>query len=492
MATKGTRNLTLPARIFMILSCACMTAFMFTITGSYVWNEMLVGATLIFFIYAFFGNRRKMNYESIPVGIILIWLTVVSIEAFSGQMSGYLSSGSYGGDAITRVAIGPYSGLVIMLLLGFGLIPLFSIFIGSLFSRKEYKIWKYAVIIAVFYVVSIAFEFSASHYILLKIMPQAVENFKLGLADSGIDLSPMKFYIRSLGGGSLGAGTVPYGEFYFASILAISRAFAALISSLVVLIAFKDKITGFVSFKINLVSALAIALASVPLMADSDRGLLANRQIPTFFTADKVSIWRFFTGFLLGFGIMLILVCLPKKVLDGEGKYKEKSFLAKDFIRFLYGSVAVLFFPTYLLIAKPLGFGIYNMLKEANKFGTNDFAVDLKITASFSLIALIICLLICKKNYINKGLQVPVAMRCEDFCIRALPVYLFAVALIYYFTGSERITALPFAEMKSFASFKVLFFNGALSVAILTISAFVLFCVFFFTAKKCVKVEKRK
>lgn len=494
MATKGTRNLTIPAKIFMVLACACMTGFMWRARGSHGWGAMWgmfsVGAMLILFIYAFFGNRRKMNYESIPFGIILLGITVGGWGTLNTQMTGYLDSEIpfAGAERLTYVEISPYSGLAIMLLLGFSWMPLFAAFIGSLFSKKEYKVWKYAVLIAVFYVVAIGFQFSVSHYILPKINPQAVENFKLGLADKGISASPMMAYIKNFGNESWGK-KIPFGRNYFTSIVVISRAAAALACSLTALIAFRDKITAFVSFGINAVCAIAITAANIPMMSGSDRGFLANRTLPQFFTASAWSMWEFFTGFFIGFGIMLILVCLPKKVLDGEGKYREKSFFKKPSLRFIYGSIFILFFPFGLLFARTLGLRISDYLFEMKKISNEDM-VSAIIMVAAGAIALAVCFIIAKKNYIGKGLQIPVCMRCEDFCMKALPLYFAANAVLYFFTGYGSALNLPFAEMKTFASFKVLFFNGSLSVMIVSLAAAVLFFIFFSAAKGLVRVKK--
>lgn len=494
MATKGTRNLTLPAKIFMVLACACMTAFMWRLRGSHGWGSMWgmfsVGATLILFIFAFFGNRRKMNYEAIPFGIILLGITCGGWGTLNSQMGGYLDSGVAFSTAeeVSTVAISQYSGLAIMLLLGFSWMPLFAVYIGSLFSKKKYSIWKYLIIVAVFYVVAIGFQFSVSHFILPKINPQAVEGFKLGLSDKGIELSPMMAYIKNLGNMSV-LKKIPFGRNYATSIVVISRAVAGFVCSLVALTAFRDKLTGLVSFGINLVSAISITIASVPMISGSDRGFLANKQLPEFFTGEAWQMWEFFTGFFLGFGIMLILVCLPEKALNGEGKFKEKSFFSKTAIRYLYGSLLVLFFPFGVLLARPLGMRIGELLFEMNKIGNQDTAEAIAMIAAL-VVSLIICLIIGKKNYLDKGLQVPVPSRCEDFCSKSLPVYFFANAIIYYFAGSESVITLPFAEMKSFSAIKVLIFNGKLSVMLLTIAAFVLFLAFFCISKKLSKAQK--
>lgn len=487
MTTKGTRDLTPAARILLVISCACITGFMWRVRGSLgfgsMWGMFAVGVTLVLFIYAFFGNRRKMCYESIPIAVLLLGITNGSWGTLNTQIGGYIhSTVPFAGTSdISVVEINPFSGLAIMLLLGFGWMPLFALFIGSLFSKKEYKVHHYVIFIAVFYAAYLLFRFFAAHYILPLICPEAAENFAAGLADSGIDMNPLTAFIKNLGS-TPWAKKIPFGRNYFACIDAISRAAAALVSALAAIIIFKDKLTVLIGLGIDTVCALAITIANLPMNTLSDRDLLSGIEIHEFFTRTPSPVWEFLTGFLLGLGIMLILVCLPEKTLNGEGKYKEKSFFGKTSLRFIYGSVLVLFFPFGLVSARALGMRLSNSLTVSGVFEDSDVP-GLIIMAVISVILLAVCLIIGKKNYLDKGIQVPVPMRIEDFCMNALPVWFLINMIIYYFAGSENILV-DFNGIDSAPEFFSRIADGTLSVFTLTASAAVIFYITYFAARK--------
>lgn len=205
MELTQTRELNAKAKTFMVLAFAFLTGFMWRVRGSHGWGSMwgmfAVGVAMVLFIFAFFGNRKKMSYEAIPVAVILMGITNGGWGTLNSQMGGYLGSTVpfTGEEAVATVEISPWYGLWVMLLLGFGWMPLFSIFLGSLFSKREYKISNYIAIIAVFYALVAVFMFTLSHFIVPYITPTAVDMFKEGLADKGIEMSPMMSFIKNMG-----------------------------------------------------------------------------------------------------------------------------------------------------------------------------------------------------------------------------------------------------------------------------------------------------
>lgn len=496
MELRETRNLTKGAKALMVFACAVMTGFMWRVRGDSGWGSMwgmfAVGVMLILFIFAFFGNRRKMSYEAIPAAVILLGITNGGWGTLNSQMGGYLTSSfPFAGETADRlVEINPLHGLWMMLLLGFGWMPLFALFVGSLFSKKDFKIKHYVLLIAVYYVVMFAFKASVSHYILAAIHPEAVENFRLGLADQSLDLTPMKAYIENLGSASW-AKKVPFGRNYFTSVDVISSACAALVSSLAALVFLRDKITAFISTGINAVCALAITIADVFLILDSDRGLFANVNAPAFLTLSGWNIWEFFTGFLLGLGIMLILVCLPKSIAGGEGRFEYEPTFKKTGVHVLYTALLTFTATFVLTLARPLGMRVSDMLYERG-ITSDDETAGIVITAAVGVIAFFISLAKAKKALVSRALPIPVAMRTEDFCMKAIPVYFTLTALIYFFGGSGAdLIELPFAEMKSPSAFLETLRSGKITIALLMIIAMILFYVLFSAAKKrALRTEK--
>lgn len=491
MTLKNTREMTASAKLFAVVACAIMTGFMWRVRGEHGWGSMwgmfAVGVMLTLFIFAFFGNRRKMSYEAIPAAVILLGITNGGWGTLNSQMGGYLGSGvDIGSSGVAdRVAISPFSGLAIMLLLGFGWMPLYSIFIGSLFSKREYKIKHYVILIAVFYAVTWIFNFSVSHYILPLINSQAAEMFKLGLADKGHELTPIMAFIRNLGSASW-AKVIPYGRNYFTSIEVISAACAALTVSLTALVAFKDKVAAFISFGMNAVMAFSITAADFFMIADSDSGFLAKINAPDFINNCSWPLWEYFTGFLMGFGVMLILVCLPKSLSAGESIAEYAPVFKKRGIHFAYSAVLTLMFTFGLTLARPLGIRLADLLLEKNIISDED-TVSIIITVILCAIVLVPALAISKKNIVSRELNIPVAMRTEDFCMKAIPAYFIATAAAYFFSGNSSHAYLLIIEpyaVKSPSAFLETLKSGELVITCLMVISFILFFVFWSIARK--------
>ena len=495
MELRETKNLTAGAKTLLVLVFAIMTGFMWRVRGDHGWGSMwgmfAVGVMLVLAIFAFYGNRRKMSYEAIPVAVILLGITNGGWGTLNSQMGGYLGSTvPFTGEEVDRVvAISPYSGLWVMLLLGFGWMPLFALYIGSLFSKKNYKIKDYIILVAIFYVVVYAFQFFAAHYILPFIHGEAVEYFKQGLADRGIEMSPMMAYIKNLGSEAW-FKKIPFGRNYFASIRVISYSAAALIVSFAALIAKKDRVTFFISTAINAVSALAITLADVFLIIDSDAGFLGKVTPPSFLKDGSWSLWEYFTGFLLGFGIMLIVAFLPKSISAGEGKFEYDEPFRNKKLHGAYSAVMTLFCTFVVTVARPLGMRIAQMFVDGGKIEEEE-PLSYIITAVVCVAGLAVCAAIAKKNITDRGLAVPVPMRTDEFCMKAAPLYFLVTGIMYFFTGNAYIIKLPFAQMKNPSSLIEMIRDGSLVMTGLMIISFILFYIFFFAAEKSVKKSRK-
>ena len=487
MELTPTRELNGKIKTLMVFAFAIMTGFMWRVRGSHGWGSMwgmfAVGVMMVLFIFAFFGNRKKMSYEAIPVAVILMGITNGGWGTLNGQMGGYLGSTVpfTGEEAVTTVEISPWYGLWVMLLLGFGWMPLFSIFLGSLFSKREYKISNYITIIAVFYVLVAVFMFTISHYIIPYITPTAVNMFKEGLADKGIEMSPMMAFIKNMGSEAW-FKKIPFGRNYYASVRVLSYSAAALLSSLTVLIAFRDKITAFLSTAINVVMALSITLADVFLILDSDRGFLAKVTPPAFLAQGSWSLWEYFTGFLMGFGVMLILVCLPKKITQGEGKFEYEPPFKKQWIHGTYSTVLTLFFTFVLTIVRPLGMRIADMFIDKGILKDNEI-YEIILMVILGLIGFIYCAVAVNKNIMKKALPVPVPKRTEDFCMSSVPRYLFVVALIYFLTYDASFIQI----VKNPASLLNVTQDVGIVLVVLMVASVLLFNAFYSSAVDMVK-----
>ncbi len=490
MELTQTRELNAKAKTFMVLAFAFLTGFMWRVRGSHGWGSMwgmfAVGVAMVLFIFAFFGNRKKMSYEAIPVAVILMGITNGGWGTLNSQMGGYLGSTEpfTGAEVAATVEISPWYGLWVMLLLGFGWMPLFSIFLGSLFSKREYKISNYIAIIAVFYALVAVFMFTLSHFIVPYITPTAVDMFKEGLADKGVEMSPMMAFIKNMGSEAW-FKKIPFGRNYYASVRVISYSAAALLSSLTVLIAFRDKITAFLSTAINVIMALSITIADVFLIIDSDKGFLAKVTPPAFLAQGSWSLWEYFTGFLLGFGVMLLLVCLPKKITKGEGGFEYEPPFGKQWLHGAYSSVLTLFFTFVLTIVRPLGMRIADMFIEKGMLEDNEI-YEIILMVVLGIIGFICCVSVVRKNIVKKGLPVPVPKRTEDFCMTSVPRYLFITALIYFFTYDASFIEL----IKNPMSVLNVTQDSGIVLILLMIASVLLFNAFYSSAKEIATSKK--
>lgn len=482
-------NMTACGKIFAVITCALMTGFMWRVRGDHGWGSMwgmfAVGVMLILFIYAVFGERKKMNYEMLPLAVFFLGITNGGWGTLNSQMEGYLTSTAAftGEEAARLVEINPVHGLFMMLFLGFGWMPLFAVIVGSLFSEKKYTIKHYVILIAVFYITETVFRFSLSHFILEAVHPEAVAFCKEGLADRGIDMSPMMAYIKELGSASW-AKKIPFARNYFTSIDVMSAAFGALFTSLTALFILKDKLTGIVSLLINTVCALSITIADVFLIIDSDRGILPPvGEVPMWIKAPAWSLWEFFTGFLLGLGIMLILVCIPKKYI-AEEPFSPVLPVKNRKLHYIYTAGLVMTYMLCLTLMRPLGMRIGTHLFEAGLFPDED-TIGTIIAVVLTVIAAAVSFFL-QKSLLTEE-KMPFSLTPAVFAKKAALGYFLATAVVYFFTDDE----LPFEGIKSAADFTEKWNAGGLTVLLLTLCAFVLFVVFFTLTMKCRKKEEK-
>ena len=481
-------SLSVSGRIFAVITCAIMTGFMWRVRGDHGWGSMwgmfAVGVMLILFIYAVFGDRKKMNYEMLPVAVLLLGITNGGWGTLNSQMEGYLTSTApFTGEEAARLAeIDPVHGLYMMLFLGFGWMPLFAFIVASLFSKKEYKIRHYVILVAVFYVVTYVFKFSLSHFILEAIHPEAVALCKEGFLDRGIDLSPMMAYIKEFGSAAW-AKKIPFARNYFTSIDVMSAAFGALFTSLTALVIFKDKFTALISFLINSVCSLSITVADVFLIIGSDRGILPPVEVPRWIEAPAWSLWEFFTGFLLGAGLMLILVCIPKKYIEEE-PFDTIGFIKNRKLHYVYTAFINVTYMLVLTLMRPLGMRIGSRLFD-NGIVSDEDTVGTIVAVVLTVIGGIIAAVLCKN--VLKEEKLPFGTTPAVFCRKAVPAYFLATSVVYFLSDDE----LPFEGIKSAEAFTEKFMNGGLTVLLLTLIAFILFCIFCFLTFRSLEKHRK-
>ena len=280
---------------------------------------------------------------------------------------------------------------------------------------------------------------------------------------------------------------IPFGRNYYATIRIISYTAGALVLSLAALIAKKDKVTAFISFAMNVICAVSITVADVALVADSDRGFFKLKNLPGFLAGGNWSLWEYMTGFLLGFGIMLLLVCLPRKITGGEGYFEYKMPFKNAKLYAAYSAIMTLLATFVVTVARPVGMRIAEWTVYKGWFGDEEIPSYI-FTAIICIIGLIFAAVISKKNIIKRELPNLFAVRTEDFCLKAAPVYFAVTAFGYFCTGENNILTLPYAQMKNPSSIFALIRDGSIFIPVIMIVSIVLFYVLYgIVSKKAVK-----
>lgn len=483
------KDLTPFQKILSVLTGALLIGFMWRLRGNHgfgaKWGMFCVASVLVMLVYALYGNRRKMSYEMLPLCAVFAALTTGGWGTLNSQMSGYLQSTATftGEDAVRVVEISNFSGIAIMLLLGFGWLPLFAVAFASMFSDKEYKFKEYVTYVAAYYITVLIANLTISHLLLYFINPQAVSGAAEGLADAGHNLTPMMAYITKLGNAAW-AKKIPFCRNYFTSINVISSAVGAVVTSLVVGLKLKDKFTAVVSFIINLICALAITLADLVLILDSDRGVLAGIKCPQYIKFADWPIWEYFTGFLFGLGVMLLLCLIPRKYALRDKEYSYKSMLCNDKFRYIYNLILTVLFTFGIILARAFSFRLTEL------FTDDGDVIEIIITVILSVIIFFPIRKIIHKNMVVDGLDRPFKVLPRQFYINFLPVFVGIAGFTYFFMGSQDGTAIPsydYGKLFTESGFWYYWDNGFLTETLLMITTFIILIMLFGYFKKALK-----
>ena len=246
----------------------------------------------------------------------------------------------------------------------------------------------------------------------------------------------------------------------------------------------KDKFTAAVSFIINLICALAITLADLVLILDSDRGVLAGIKCPQYIKFADWPIWEYFTGFLFGFGVMLMLALLPRKYTDTEKNYKYTSMLSEQKFRYIYNLILTVFFTFGIILARAFAFRLTEL------FTDDGDVIEIIITVILSVLIFFPIRKIIHKNMVVDGLDRPFKVLPRQFYINILPAFVGFAAFTYFFMGSQDGTAIPsydYGKLFTESGFWHYWDNGLLTETLLMITTFIILIMLFGYFKKALK-----
>ena len=434
-------------KIISIILGAVMGGFMWRCRGDggfgSSWGLYSVGLVLMLLIYHFYGNRKGMKYEMLPLGALMLGLSVTGYATVIEQLAGVVWSDlPYSGEllgGLEAVYVGPRgdvyapidekSGAVIIFLMAFTLIPLFSFFVTSLFSEKEYKIKHYIIAIAVFMVSSLVFKATVSHFILQLINPDQVAYAALGLKQYGYDYaSPMAAYMSHF----LDRGwtqDIAFFENYYMSIEHVSDALAVIVLSLYALVIRKDKYTGFGSLILNFLSAITTTVTTSLVSSHFDSGFFKDVEFSdTFRRFASWGTWEFVVGFFIGLFIMAFLA-LTVRINKADEADVTPVFGNKK-LAFGFNFVLTVFI---LGVAPMRAIGIrFARLLQNTGVLEDDEPLGTILIVILSVIFGVLMLKIISKNMLGRNTNA-FDMSPVKFAKIALPSYLGMCFVIYFF-----------------------------------------------------------
>lgn len=350
-STKANSGNSLMKNILIVLMGALLMGFLWRIRGTNGWGSSwgLLNAGAIFSLFAItiIGDRKKTSLAWIGLSSLSFMLTVPTWGTFLDQMTGVLSSSitdDLGNVIEGSRAIPLWSGVGVMLLLGFSLATVWGIMLGRALSDKQWKIRDFVLIIAVFFVAMYVSRATLAHTLTELLQPQALDLFKEGLFRQGLATeenfeSIYKVYMEHFDDMKW-AKKVMGGRNYFALVETFSIAIGGIASMIVTRFVIKDKRAANMGLITSVSFAIAITVADLFFyFFDSTTGKIG--EVKNIYAW---SCWEYFTGFIAGIFITATILFFKNRM--GED-VREKAFstvLAKitDILQFLMGFVVVL------------------------------------------------------------------------------------------------------------------------------------------------------
>lgn len=436
------------SKIISVILGAIIGGFMWRCRGDggfgSSWGLYSVGLVIMLLIYHFYGNRKGMKYEMIPLGALMLGLSVTGYATVIIQLGGVVWSDlPYAGEMLNGlepVLIGQsgdvyapidhFSGAAIIFLMAFTLIPLFSFFVTSLFSGKEYKIKHYIIAIAVYMLSSLVFKAGVSHFIMQLINPDQVSYAALGLEAYGHNYSsPMAAYMSHF----LDRGwtqDIPFFENYYMSIEHISDALAAIVLSVYALILRKDKYTAFGSFILNILTAVTTTVSTVLVSCTFDSGFFKGVEFSeTFRRFATWGTWEFVTGFFIALFIMAFLAFTVKKSTTNNTPDTAPVFENKK-LSFGFNFLLTVFI-LGVTPARAIGIRFARLLVNTNVL-SDDEPLGTILTVVLSVIFGVFMIKIMNRNILQKDSNA-FDMSPVKFAKIALPSYLAMCFAVYFF-----------------------------------------------------------
>mgnify|MGYP003300128925 CR=1 FL=1 len=257
-----------------------------------------------------------------------------------------------------------------------------------------------------------------------------------------------------------------------------------MVSSVVVGVVLKDKFNAVFSTLSNLACGIGISVPSLILaISNEERTVFKNITLPEFVSFNAWELWEYFTGFIFGLLLMVVIVCLPRKYTDNEVEFEYESLINNEKFRAFYNEIFTILFSFGVVLARAIGF------RAPRAFFEND-AVEIIVTVVLSALAYFLFVRkTVKTNMVNKGLPTPMNMSAQTFSVKSLPVFVGVCSVAYFFMGgkcTQNILAIDFSVLFSQGGFMELWNAGYLTdIALMLSTLFIMGLLFLPLRRKC-------
>lgn len=399
--------------VITVILGALLMGFLWRVRGTHGWGSswglLNAGIVFVLFITVAVGERKKMNLAWTSLTALSFMLTVPAWGTLLKQMTGVLDFDG------TVYEISPWSGVFMMLCLGFGVASIFGVMLGRAYSDKQWKLWHIIVLVGVFYAVGYLAKATVSHLILQAVQPQAAEALAGELKAVGINDGVYKTYMQHFDNDAwakkftqeaLGRISVA-GRNYFQSIMTISSAISAVAVLITTRFVIKDKRAALTGTVTCVAFAIAITLADLFFWFEAK-----GYAVPA--TYASWSLWEYFTGFIAGGIITAFLVSLKKKDDVPELAFAKLPDKAKSVFTFLLGYIGMI--------------GISVVRPVLERFDNSDNMILFTIISVVATLAIVIVI---AKKYGCSLEKIPY----KNYCAVALPCFVIYIYIAYMFIG---------------------------------------------------------
>ncbi len=466
-------NLKKSTKLISVILGALVGAFAWHIRGSHgfgsMWGVIFVSTVLTLLVYFFYGKREGMSYELIPVGMILAAVNVPAWGEVNTLMKGTIVNSVPIDGKVSYGVINGWHGVALMLMTGFTLMCLYSIFFGSLFSKRKYKLWQYAIFIAVFIGVTYLIKATVAHNILSAVAPEIPEHFTRGLEAAGNDLTPKEFLLKYLTNDAK-FKKIAYGRAYCECINHIAEAIASVAVLLVARIGFKDRITAAVSLVFNVFSMIGFTVGDIALLGGKpvETSVIHGTALEKLLPYSSWSLWEYITGFFMGLGAMLVIALLPKK-LTAQTEYRVEPRFGNRIVSYIYNLVLVAVLPAAAPIVRAQSMRISAFLLGMKVIGEEQEDLFSYIFMGVIGVAVLIPLIkIVTRNMLKENMPAPFKMNAQAYAVKYLPIIILVPLVGFLIPDDYMIWGVSEYLNGAWSNGEIISFAGADALTIVT------------------------